>query len=144
MIVSNSWLYNCGNTGIIAEEGSSVNVINCHISDCSDTCVTCDNVSNINILGSMLSDSGAQHSNFSKNQTSGVLVKDRSKGNISRCLLQRHKTAVSCDNADLVMDENCVMDIVGGEGENLVTEAGLQLENSAIFICREQSCYEDL
>ena len=42
------------------------------------------------------------------------------------------------------MDENCVMDIVGWEGDSLVTEAGLQLENSAIFICREQSCYEDL
>ena len=42
------------------------------------------------------------------------------------------------------MDENCVMDIMGGEGDSLVTEAGLQLENSAIFICREHTYNEDL
>ena len=131
VIVSNTTMSACGRLGVSAGEGSSVSLLNCHISDCSLSCVSADNVSTINILGSYLSESGG--SRMGKQFNSGIVVTEKSKATVSRSLLRSHRSAVSVDDADLVFEENCVMDC---GTEDSVTEAGLELEQSAVYISR--------
>ena len=118
-----------------AGEGSSVSIINCLISDCSHSCVSADTVSTINILGSHLRDSGGgggrRAHGDGKHFNSGIVVTEKSKATVSRSLLRSHRSAVSLDDADLVLEENCVMDC---GTEDSVTEAGLELEQSAGYI----------
>ena len=135
VIVSNTIMSGCGRLGVSAGEGSSVSLLNCHISDCSLSCVSADNVSTVNILGSYLSDSGGARlaSGQGKQFNSGIVVTEKSKATVSRSLLRSHRSAVSVDDADLVFEENCVMDC---GTEDSVTEAGLELEQSAVYISR--------
>ena len=133
VIVSNTVMSGCGRLGVSAGEGSSVSLLNCHISDCSISCVSADNVSTINILGSYLSESGGSRVLGRKQFNSGIVVTEKSKATVSRSLLRSHRSAVSVDDADLVFEENCVMDC---GTEDSVTEAGLELEQSAIYISR--------
>ena len=125
VVMSNTLMYRCGNVGVSASEGSSVTIINSHISDCQVSCVSVENVSTINMLGCLLTNSG--------HRGAGLVVTERSRGTVSRCLFRQHHSAVTLDNSDLVFDENCVMDIM----DDSVTESGLQLHHSAMFISRQ-------
>ena len=120
VVMSNTLMYRCGKVGVSASEGSSVTIINSHISDCLVSCVSVDSVSTINLTGSLLTHSG----------DSGLVLTSNSRGTVSRCLFRHHRSAVSADNSDLVFDENCVMDIL----DDSVTESGLQLQHSAMYM----------
>ena len=132
VVMSNTTMYCCGNVGVSASEGSSVTIINSHISDCLVSCVSVENVSTINMMGCLLTNSGDPASKSSQ-YNSGLVVTERSRGTVSRCLFRHHRSAVTLDNSDLVFDENCVMDIM----DDSVTESGLQLHHSAMFISRQ-------
>ena len=123
VVMSNTLMYRCGKVGVSASEGSSVTIINSHISDCLVSCVSVDSVSTINLMGSLLTHSG----------DCGLVLTEHSRGTVSRCMFRHHRSAVSADNSDLVFDENCVMDIL----DDSVTDSGLQLHHSAMYISRQ-------
>ena len=123
VVMSNTLMYHCGKVGVSASEGSSVTIINSHISDCLVSCVSVDSVSTINLMGSLLTHSG----------DCGLVLTEHSRGTVSRCMFRHHRSAVSADNSDLVFDENCVMDIL----DDSVTDSGLQLHHSAMYISRQ-------
>ena len=133
VVMSNTVMYRCGNVGVSASQGSSVTIINSHISDCLVSCVSVENVSTINMMGCLLTNSGDRGTSKSSQYNSGLVVTERSRGTVSRCLFRHHRSAVTLDNSDLVFDENCVMDVM----DDSVTESGLQLHHSAMFISRQ-------
>ena len=135
VVISNSWVYNCGQTGLRADEGSTLNIINSQISKCVSNCVHTDNVSSVNIRGCLVTHSGV-NDNKMRGHHAGIILSGKSKGNVSKSLLKNHLSAVNVDESDLVFEENCVMDISDeGDGESFA-EHGLQLEHSAIFVRR--------
>lgn len=135
-LISNSWLYNCGQTGLQADEGSVLTVFNCQISDCSFDCIKADNVSSVNVCGSLISNSGTCLGPKEKKHYAGLTLIGKSKANVSKSLMKNHLSAVSVDDSDLVFEENCVMDISNDADGEAFTDQGLQLEHSAIFIRR--------
>jgi len=133
IVISNSWVNNCGKTGLRADEGSTLNIINSQINHCVSSCVQADNVSAVNICGCLIAESAV-----SKNRANnaGITLNGKSKGNVSKSLLKNHLSAVNVDDSDLVFEENCVVDISDEGDDEAFSEQGLQLQHSAVFVRR--------
>jgi hypothetical protein len=101
--------------------------------------VAVDTLSTLAVRGSLIAGSGYTGGRARGDYHAGLSLAGRSKGTVTRSLMRRHPSAVSCLDSDLVLEESCVMDIglessssPGAEGS--AGAGNLELRHSAVYV----------